>query len=70
MFVCICNGVTDRDIIEVASEGCRTINELTHRTGAGADCGGCLDMAEAILQQARASQHLPPLLDPQLALAA
>ena len=30
MYVCICNGVTDRDIRQVAEAGCRTFPELTH----------------------------------------
>ena len=45
MYVCICNGVTDHDIRQAAEAGCRSVPELTMRTGAGANCGSCLDMA-------------------------
>ena len=59
MYVCICNGVTDRDIRQAAEAGCRSVSELTMRTGAGANCGGCLDMAAQLLDQARALRELP-----------
>ncbi|MFC0679830.1 (2Fe-2S)-binding protein [Lysobacter korlensis] len=63
MYVCICNGVTDRDIREAAEGGCRTMPELTMRTGAGSTCGSCIEMATDILEQARAVRELPlPLL--------
>ena len=41
VYVCICNGITDRQIREVAAAGCRSVAELTMRTGAGAGCGSC-----------------------------
>ena len=64
MYVCICNGVTDRDIRQAAEAGCRTVAELTMRTGCGATCGTCLDMAADLLVAARprdASLELPIL---------
>jgi bacterioferritin-associated ferredoxin len=63
MYVCICNGVTDHDIRHAAEAGCRTMAELTMRTGAGSSCGSCVDMASELLAQARAVRELPlPLL--------
>jgi bacterioferritin-associated ferredoxin len=50
VYVCICNGVTDRQIREAAAAGCRTVSELTMRTGCGASCGSCLDMAGDLLE--------------------
>ena len=52
MYVCICNGVTDHQIREAAASGCRSVAELTMRTGCGATCGSCLEMAAAVLEQA------------------
>lgn len=51
MYVCICNGVTERQIREAAASGCRSVAELTMRTGAGANCGTCLDTAAAMLDE-------------------
>ena len=59
MYVCICNGVTDREIREVAAAGCRTLAELTMRTGCGSTCGGCLEMAAQLLHDVHASRELP-----------
>ena len=72
MYVCLCNGVTDHEIREVAAAGCRTLPELTMRTGCGATCGSCLDMAQAILDEAHAAHALdvPVLAQPAMSQAA
>ena len=59
MYVCICNGVTDRDIRQVAEAGCHTIPELTMRTGCGASCGSCLELAAQLLDEVHAVHELP-----------
>ena len=68
MYVCICNGVTERDIRHAADAGCRTLPELTMRTGCGATCGTCLDTAAAILADARGGK--PDVELPILSVAA
>ncbi|MDO5610463.1 MAG: (2Fe-2S)-binding protein [Pseudomonadota bacterium] len=68
MYVCVCNGVTDHQIREVEEAGCASVAELTMRTGAGAGCGSCLDMAEDLLAAARKSRFAINL--PVLELAA
>ena len=61
MYVCICNGVTDRDIRQAAEVGCRSLAELTMRTGCGATCGTCLDTAAQLLEETRAARESIPL---------
>ncbi len=61
MYVCICNGITDRQIREAAEAGCASLTELTMRTGVGANCGSCLTSAEAILDESRRSRRELPL---------
>ena len=56
VYVCICNGVTDRQIHEAAASGVRTVAELTMRTGCGASCGSCLDLAGSLLES-RIREH-------------
>ncbi|WP_133499382.1 bacterioferritin-associated ferredoxin [Cognatilysobacter terrigena] len=68
MYVCICNGVTDRDIRQAAESGCRSMSELTMRTGAGATCGSCIEMATSILDETTARLEALPL--PVLSIAA
>ncbi|MDR1074962.1 MAG: bacterioferritin-associated ferredoxin [Xanthomonadaceae bacterium] len=61
MYVCICNGVTDKHIRTAAGEGCRSVAELTMRTGCGSNCGSCLEYAASMLAEAHAQreQSLP-----------
>ena len=71
MYVCICNGVTDRQIREAADAGCDSVSEMTMRTGAGASCGSCLGLVAELIDEARARRTLPlPLPLPVLARAA
>lgn len=53
MYVCICNDVTQNDIRQAAAAGCRSVPELTMRTGCGATCGTCLDSAAQVLREAQ-----------------
>ncbi len=63
MYVCICNGVTDRQIREAADAGCDSVSEMTMRTGAGASCGSCLGLVAEMIDEARARRALPlPML--------
>lgn len=59
MYVCVCHGITDREIRRMADEGCRDLTELTMRTGCGSSCGSCRDLAGEILSEARARFDLP-----------
>ena len=61
MYVCICNGVTERDIRQAAEAGCRSVSELTMRTGCGSTCGTCLETATALLDDVRSTRELPML---------
>lgn len=53
MYICLCNGVTQNDIRQAAAAGCRSMSELTMRTGCGATCGSCLDSAAQVLREAQ-----------------
>lgn len=70
MYVCVCNGVTDHDIRQAAAAGCRSVAELTMRTGCGACCGTCLDSAAETLELARGDNAAKNVLLPLLSQAA
>jgi bacterioferritin-associated ferredoxin len=53
MYVCVCHGVTDREIRRAADEGCRDFHELTMRTGCGGSCGSCKDTAIELMAESR-----------------
>ncbi len=50
MYVCVCNGVTDRAIRQAAGDGVHSLSELTRRTGCAGSCGCCAELAEEVLQ--------------------
>lgn len=51
MYVCLCHGITERNIREAAGSGARSLPDLAARTGCGTGCGCCRELAEEILQQ-------------------
>jgi bacterioferritin-associated ferredoxin len=43
MIVCICRGISDRDVVEAVRCGARTLEDVSRRCdGAGGDCGSCV----------------------------
>ncbi|MDQ3289036.1 MAG: (2Fe-2S)-binding protein [Pseudomonadota bacterium] len=58
MYVCICNAVTEHDIREAADAGCASVAEMTMRTGAGSNCGSCLDLVAQMIGERRAVREL------------
>jgi bacterioferritin-associated ferredoxin len=51
MYVCVCNGLTERDVRQCAEEGARSLDELASRLGLGAGCGRCRDCAASLLEE-------------------
>jgi bacterioferritin-associated ferredoxin len=49
MFVCLCRGVTSREVAEAAHRGARTSKEIAAACGAGSDCGRCRPTVRAII---------------------
>jgi len=64
MYVCICKGVTDRDIQEAASRGLRTLKDLRRELGVASDCGKCASCAREVLCEARSEATHSPRLQP------
>ncbi|WP_016956777.1 bacterioferritin-associated ferredoxin [Catenovulum sp. SX2] len=53
MFVCLCNGITDKDIIAAAEKGCSSLVELRKQMDIANDCGKCRKQAINILREAQ-----------------
>ncbi len=45
MIVCLCNAISEREIIQAANEGASTLEHLSDRLNLGACCGACMDCA-------------------------
>ena len=50
MWVCLCKGVTDRQIRAAISAGARDVCEIGVRCRAGTGCGGCVPEVCRLLQ--------------------
>ncbi len=50
MFVCMCYNVTDKDIAKaVSQQGVGNIRELKQQLQLGEQCGKCISMAQALI---------------------
>lgn len=56
MYVCICNGITDKQIRAAASRGVSSLQELRDELGVASQCGGCSDYALSLLTDGQARQ--------------
>jgi bacterioferritin-associated ferredoxin len=53
MIVCVCEGVSDREIVANIQAGASSLNELGRRCRAGLDCGRCREMIRGMLGERR-----------------
>jgi len=51
MYICICNAITDRQIVQAAERGARSPDDLAHDLGVGLGCGRCTSCAITLLQE-------------------
>ena len=51
MYICLCNAITDRQIVEAAHGGARTDEDLAHGLGVGITCGRCKSCAKELLME-------------------
>jgi bacterioferritin-associated ferredoxin len=58
MYVCVCQAVTDRQIIAAAERGTERLADLRKELGVPGDCGRCGCYAKALLRKAAESRRL------------
>ena len=50
MYVCLCHGITDKAIkLAVLKDGVGNMHHLKKQLGVGTQCGKCVQMAQAII---------------------
>ena len=54
MILCLCQGVSQREVVDVVERGASTVAEVRRQCGAGTDCGSCVADIKACLEAARA----------------
>ena len=50
MYVCICNGVTERDIHQAIDEGAQSVRDLNKALQVGTCCGKCVSVARSVVR--------------------
>ena len=51
MYICLCQGVTDREIKASIEAGAKSLREVQANTPVGLNCGGCRDSAKAFIDE-------------------
>ena len=62
MYVCICNGITERDIQKAAADGATTLQDLCRELGIASGCGKCASCAHECLRDATCARAPAPVL--------
>lgn len=58
MIICVCEGVSDREIRTVTSQGAHSLEAIKKACRAGGDCGMCRPQLRRMAHEARNAQ--PP----------
>ena len=51
MYVCVCHGITDRQIRRAVDEGAGSLGEVQMQLPIGGCCGRCVDAAEDVIRE-------------------
>ncbi|MFW2373798.1 MAG: (2Fe-2S)-binding protein [Gammaproteobacteria bacterium] len=52
MYICVCNSVTDKQILEAAEAGASTLQDLSDELKVATCCGRCATCANKLLREA------------------
>ncbi len=56
MYVCLCKGISDQDIIDAVNEGSEDLQTIQTTLGAGTGCGTCQDFTQDLITKTLASK--------------
>jgi bacterioferritin-associated ferredoxin len=56
MYVCICHGITDRQIRRAVEQGARTLGDVQMKLPVGGCCGRCEDCAREVIRDCQMSE--------------
>jgi bacterioferritin-associated ferredoxin len=60
MYVCLCKGITDRQIKAAINDGAQSLGQLRKALGVASQCGKCSVTTREILQE---TLYEPPMLN-------
>lgn len=58
MYVCLCKGITDRQIKAAIQDGANTVAKVRKSLGVASQCGKCAVATHEIIQQSKAEVPL------------
>lgn len=70
MYVCICHGVTEKEIQIAAKLGATSLQDVQQMTGCATGCGSCADVAMDVMnaQHAKSTPDFLQILQPSMNL--
>ena len=63
MYVCICNAITDSQVVQAAEQGVRNLRGLQTHLGIALECGRCASYAQGLLRGTDGTQTEKPRCD-------
>nr|UVT38063.1 hypothetical protein MERC5_00024 [uncultured bacterium] len=60
MYVCICKGITERQVKAAVDDGCTSLRELRAELGVASNCGKCACHVRDVLNEALATSAVVP----------
>ena len=60
MYICLCNAITEREIVSAVEQGARSTRDLAHGLGVGLGCGRCTSCAKTLLAETLAKINNAP----------
>lgn len=61
MYICLCRGITDRQIKSAIEDGAQTLSHLRRHLGVASQCGKCACSAQELLDAAKSNNQAHPL---------
>lgn len=53
MYVCLCKGITDRQIRNAVIDGAKNLSDVRRELGVASNCGRCAQCARAVIADTR-----------------
>lgn len=53
MYVCVCKGITDRQILQALDNGAQSFRDVRDQLGAATQCGSCAPMTRELVEEHR-----------------
>jgi bacterioferritin-associated ferredoxin len=61
MYVCVCKGLSERDLLETLKKCGPSLREVQNSCGAATDCGACLERVEKYLNHQPSTASRSPV---------